>query len=382
MDWMHHALSLAKQGQSSCAPNPMVGCVIVKNNQLVGQGYHQVTGGHHAEIFALAEAKDRAHAADVYVTLEPCAHYGRTPPCVDALIKAKVKRVFIALLDPNIRVRGKGLEKLSQAGIEVHLGSNQERAYELNADFFHAMTHESPFVIAKWAMSIDGKIATHTKQSKWLTSEKARFHAHALRSRVCAIMVGANTVRMDNPFLTVRHGISNADLVRQPRPIIISAHGTIPMDANILLPERNPIIVTSDQAHEKFIKEIKIRNIEHYIFKLVNNSLPMKEVFKTLYNFCSFRSVLVEGGSRLLTSLYEENLINQIYAYIAPKIMGGKESLMPIMGKNISDMSLVESLHAQEALFLDPDICFIAKTARSPKNYADFLHRWETNLYV
>ena len=382
MDFMLHALDLAKQGQSTCAPNPMVGCIIVKNNNLVGQGFHQVTGGPHAEIFALAQAKENANGSDVYVTLEPCSHFGRTGPCADELIKAKVKRVFVALLDPNIRVRGQGIEKLKKAGIEVQIGAHQERAYELNADFFHAMTHRSPFVIAKWAMSMDGKIATAQGLSKYITSEKALTHAHALRSRVCGIIIGANTLRRDNPLLTVRHGFSQTLLSRQPRPVIISPSGRISLDSTIFHPERKAVIITSDQADPSFLKYLSHQKIEHYVFELVRENLPMKEVFQALHTYCSFRSVLVEGGSRLLTSLYEENLINQIYAYIAPKIMGGKESLMPIMGKNISDMSLVKNLHSQEALFLDPDICLMAKTALSPKNYEEFLNRWETSLNV
>ena len=166
----------------------MVGCVIIKNNKLVGEGFHQVTGGPHAEVYALEQAQDQAYGSDVYVTLEPCAHFGRTPPCVDALIKARVKRVFVALLDPNPQVSEKGLRKLGEAGIEIHLGSHREEAYLLNEEFFHKMTHRRPFVIAKWAMSLDGKIATSGGQSQWLTSEKALRHAHTLRSQAVLLL--------------------------------------------------------------------------------------------------------------------------------------------------------------------------------------------------
>lgn len=374
MDYMHKALELAEQGQYSCPPNPMVGCVITKNNNVVGTGFHVVTGGPHAEIIALKQAGQHAFQADVYVTLEPCSHFGRTPPCVDALIKAKIKRVFIALVDPNPRVDGEGLRKLRDAGIEIHLGSHEEEAYKLNEDFFHSICHKRPFVIAKWAMSMDGKIATQSGQSKYITSKNALAHAHSLRARVCAIMIGAGTLRQDNPQLSIRHGISD-NPIRQPRPIIVSAHGRFSLDSVIFNSHRNPVVILGDATSLDFIKQLEARKIEYYIFKLAHNKLPMPDIFSSLSNF---KSILIEGGNGLLTSLHEENLINQIYTYIAPKIIAGKDSLTPMAGQNIGIITHATELHSQEVYNLSPDICFMAKTSATARNYGHFLSSLET----
>src|SRR5579872_3529386 len=199
MKFMAEALRIAEHGRLTCMPNPMVGCVIVKNNHIVGSGAHLKAGEHHAEINALAQAGPLADGADVYLTLEPCSHFGRTPPCVNALIAASVKSVHIAVPDSNPLVAGKGITKLRQAGIEVFIGECAQEAYELNKIFFYYITHKKPFVIAKWAMSLDGKIARHTSdalnRNDWITSEFSRAHAHAIRAQVGAIMVGENTVR-------------------------------------------------------------------------------------------------------------------------------------------------------------------------------------------
>jgi len=370
MDWMRYALELAKKGQNSCPPNPMVGCVIIKNNKVIGQGFHQITGGPHAEIIALEQAKEHALGADLYVTLEPCSHFGRTPPCVDAIIKANIKRVFVALKDANPQVNSQGIKKLKEAGIDVNLGLYQEEAYKINEDFFYAMTHQRPFVIAKWAMSLDGKIATAFGQSKYITSENALTHAHGLRARVCAIMIGANTLRLDKPELNVRYGDK---ISRQPRPIIISTQENLDLNFNIFKAERRPVIITSDKVSQIFLKSLAAKKIDHHVFKLHNRRFNMKEVLNFLRVNYELKSVLVEGGSVLLTALHEEKLINQIYTYIAPTIMGGKKSLTPIVGKNLNNMNLMAKLHSEEVTYLDPDICFSAKTSISPKNYNNFL---------
>jgi len=371
VNWMSYAIDLAKKGRHTCPPNPAVGCVIIKDNQLVGQGFHRVTGGPHAEIIALEQAQEHARKADVYLTLEPCAHFGRTPPCVDALIRAGVKRVFVAATDPNPKVKAQGLKKLRDAGIEAVLGNYQE-AYDLNEDFFHAMRHKRPFVIAKWAMSLDGKIANSQAKSKWITSIPARAHAHALRAQVCAIMVGARTVRLDNPMLTVRHNVDER-LVRQPRPIIVSKSGQIPLDSHVLQSERRPIVITSAHASSACLKEFDNKNIEYYIFKLINNKFCMKAVLEKLFISCELKNILAEGGSELLTSLHEEKLINQIYAYIAPKLIGGSNSLTPILGVDLKEPAHFEELHSQELINLEPDICLKAKTSISPRSYEEFL---------
>lgn len=383
MHWMRKALDLARLGRQSCPPNPMVGCLIIKNHQIVGQGFHQKTGCKHAEVIALEQAGEQACQADVYLTLEPCSHFGHTPPCVDALIQAKVKRVHLALLDSNPLVQGRGVEKLRQAGIEVHLepvGSEyQEEAYHLNQDFFHVMTHQRPFVIAKWAMSLDGKIATVHGQSKWITSQSALTHAHQLRSQVCAVMIGANTLKRDNPQLTVRHGFCESAFaqgnLRQPRSIVVTASGEISLDGDIFKVPKRVIVITSDEAPSSFINELKGRQIDYHVFPLVRGKFQMSDVLSSMWNAYKFKSILVEGGSDLLTSLYREKLINQIYAYIAPKIMGGLNSLSPIQGENLRDIMEMEQLHSQKVISLEPDFCVMAKTSQTPQSYGEFLAR-------
>lgn len=372
MNWMRLALDRAEKGRSTCPPNPMVGCVIVKNNQIIGEGYHQITGGPHAEIIALNQARIHSHEADIYVTLEPCSHVGRTDPCVEALIQARIKRVHIAIQDPNPLVSGKGIEKLRQAGIEVLVGQCQEEAYQLNQDFFHAITRRSPYVIAKWAMTLDGKVASSQGQSKWITSESAREHAHRLRSQVCAIMVGGNTVRLDSPQLTIRYGAPKN--TRQPRPIVVTPSGTIPLDSPLFEAHRNPIVITSDQAPPSFIQDLAQRKIDHHVFPLIGGSFQMRDVLSTLAESHHLKSILVEGGNQLLTAFHREKLINQMVVYMAPKIMGGGKSLTPIGGADLEDMAQMDLLHSQEFIALGADLCVMAKTAQTPIGYKEFLN--------
>lgn len=372
MNWMKHALDLAEKGRSTCTPNPMVGCVIVKNNRVIGEGYHQITGGPHAEIIALNQAQAQSQDADLYVTLEPCSHKGRTDPCVDALIQARIKRVHVAIEDPNPLVSGKGIEKLRQAGIEVLVGQHQEEAYQLNQDFFHAITRRSPYVIAKWAMTLDGKVATSHGQSKWITSEKAREHAHRLRSQVCAIMIGGNTLRLDSPQLTIRYGAP--ENTRQPRPIVVTPSGAIPLDSPLFESGRNPIVITSEQAPLSFIKELTQRKVDHYVFPLTKGSFCMRDVLSTLAKNHHLKSILVEGGNQLLTAFHREKLINQMVVYMAPKIMGGGKSLTPIGGEDLEDMAQMDLLHSQEFIALGTDLCVTAKTDQTPIGYREFLN--------
>ena len=372
MNWMKRAIDLAEKGRSTCPPNPMVGCVIVKNNHIVGEGYHQITGGPHAEIVALQQAQSQAYDADVYVTLEPCCHAGRTGPCIEVLIQAGVRRVHIAIQDPNPLVAGRGIEKLRQAGIEVLVGDCQDEAYYQNQTFFHYITKKSPYVIAKWAMTLDGKIATSRGQSKWITSETAREHAHGLRSQVCGIMVGGNTVRLDNSQLTVRVDVTQDH--RQPRPIIVTASGNILLDSPLFESRRNPIIITSNQVPSSFLRDLENRRIDHHKFPLVEETLPMKDVLLLLAQTHHLRSILVEGGNQLLTAFHQEKLMNQVFIYMAPKIMGEANSLSPLGGRDLVDISQIESLHSQEFIPLGVDMCVMAKTAQTPLNYKEFLN--------
>jgi diaminohydroxyphosphoribosylaminopyrimidine deaminase / 5-amino-6-(5-phosphoribosylamino)uracil reductase len=370
MDWMAKALKLAELGRYTCVPNPMVGCIIVKDNQVIGQGAHLKTGGLHAEHHALLEAGAEAKGADVYVTLEPCSHYGHTPPCVDLLIQAGVRTVHIALKDPNPKVNGSGIEKLKNAGIAVYLGEDQEAAFHLNQSFFHFMRDRSPFVIAKWAMSLDGKMATESRHSQWITSHKAQIHAHQLRAQVGGVLVGANTVRQDNPQLTVRH-ISTS---RQPRPIIITTQGHLPEAAHLLAPGSQTLVLTSNQASPTFLRLLERRQIEHVLFPLIRGKFDLPQVLHELGKR-RIASILVEGGSTLLTSFFDNQLVNRVYSYIAPKIVGGSHSLSPITGQGIIDMTFAQPLRNPKMISLEPDVCVQADTEITAQSYQEFLER-------
>ncbi len=375
MKFMNEALRIAESGRFTCMPNPMVGCLIVKNNQIVGSGAHLKAGENHAEINALVEANSLACGADVYLTLEPCSHFGRTPPCVDALIAASVKSVHIALADPNPLVSGRGIEKLRHAGIEVFLGECAQEAYELNKVFFYYITHKRPFVIVKWAMSLDGKIAINqsviTEKNRWITSDQARAHAHAIRAQVGAIMVGENTVRIDNPELTVRYGIGD-NLNMLPRPIVLTVEGNLAYDRKLFTLGRNTLVMTSHKACPNFLTMLDKNNIEHCFVSLENNFLYLPEVVDIIGSN-GISSMLVEGGSQLLTSFFNAGLVNKIYTYMAPKIIGDADSLSPIMGKNFLDKYDEFYVKPKEIIQLGPDICFVSETSFTPATYDDFI---------
>lgn len=376
MSFMVHALELAERGRLTSAPNPMVGCVIVKDNKIIGSGAHLKAGDHHAEIYALNEAGLLASGADVYITLEPCSHFGRTPPCVDALIKASVKSVHIALVDPNPLVAGKSIDTLRAAGIDVFLGSCAQQAYELNKNFFYYITHKKPFVIAKWAMSLDGKIAHSplhiSEKNRWITSQPAHVHAHGLRAQVGAIIIGENTVTIDDPDLTVRYGYDQY-ISAQPRPVILTPFGKIPHNRELFAPDRNTLVMTSECAHKSFLAMLDERNIEYYCVPLdENNHLNLSVVLDVLAKK-NISTVLVEGGSRVLTSFFNAQLVHQLYTYVAPKIIGGDDSLSPIVGNNFLYSNEACVLKQKEVVVLGQDICFISETELMPARYETFL---------
>jgi diaminohydroxyphosphoribosylaminopyrimidine deaminase/5-amino-6-(5-phosphoribosylamino)uracil reductase len=368
MDWMLEALTLAEQGRYTCAPNPMVGCIIVKDGKVVGSGFHQKTGAPHAEQLALGNAGHQAHGADVYVTLEPCCHYGRTPPCADLLIQKNVKNVYIAMEDPNPQVRGQGISRLRAAGINVHIGIHQERAYKLNEVFCYFITQNQPFVNVKWAMSLDGKIAPAQTQTCWITSKEASSHAHELRAQVAGVAVGAGTVRTDNPHLDVRHIVTT----HQPRPLIFTTSGHIPATSYLLRQGANTIVLTSNRAPTSFFKLLEDRNIDYLVTPVYQTQLDLTEALKKIAAL-DISSILVEGGSHLLTHFVQHQLVHRIYAYIGPKIIGGKGSLSPFKDMEGADVTLIPLT----TIPLGPDVCMVSDTLPVPRKRQGFLHKKE-----
>lgn len=319
--YMSLALILAEKGLYTTNPNPRVGCVIVQNDEIVGQGFHQVSGTEHAEIHALNQAGDKAVGSDVYVTLEPCCHFGKTPPCSVALINAGVKRVFIAMLDPNPLVAGKGKEQLLQAGIEVYDDFLAKQAKALNIGFIHRMKTGLPWVRAKMAMSLDGKTAMADGKSKWITGAEARMDVQKLRARSSALLTGIGTIEYDDPSLNVRiENDLNPDLsVLQPIRIILDSSGKLSGNEKIFSLDGKIIVYTlNDQLSEKLAG---LGQVEIVLAKSENKQIDLKFLLEDLAKR-QINELHVEAGATLSGRFIEQNLINELVVYMAPKLMG------------------------------------------------------------
>ena len=320
--FMQRALELARKAQGFTYPNPMVGAVIVKNKKIIAEGFHHQAGSFHAEFIALKQAQNRAQGATLYLNLEPCNHFGKTPPCVDKIITAGIKRVVVATIDPNPLMRGKSLKKLKQAGIKITLGVGAQEARKLNEVFFKNMHKQLPFVAAKCAQSLDGKIATHTGESKWITSLAARNYSRHLRDRYDSVLVGINTVVNDDPQL---NGIN-----KTPFKIVIDPHLKIALTSKLIKHYNKKLIIVASQ--KKSVRKTKLPLALNVIFvKEKNNRLDLRDMLVKLYSL-GVCSVFVEGGSNTLGGFFDAGLVDKMYFFIAPKIIGGKQALTSIGG--------------------------------------------------
>jgi diaminohydroxyphosphoribosylaminopyrimidine deaminase/5-amino-6-(5-phosphoribosylamino)uracil reductase len=323
-NYMLEAVSLAEKAWGMTSPNPLVGAVVVGQGEIVGRGYHHKAGEPHAEVNALRDAGDAAVGADIYVTLEPCSTYGRTPPCTEAIIKAGIKRVFIGSLDPNPSHAGKGVEILRQAGIETFYGLERETCDELNEAFFKWITTGMPYVILKMAMTLDGKIATASGQSKWITGAEARNHVQKLRKWCDAIMVGGETVRQDNPSLTVRE---EPEWSRQPLKLIAS-RSISEVQLRQYFPGDETARTVSASSPDEWLKLLKILGAEQIM------------------------ALLIEGGGELAASALNAGIVDKVEFHIAPKILGGRNSRPVVGGANpeaLSEALNLEDVHYEMA---------------------------------
>lgn len=332
--YMKIALRLARKAQGLTHPNPAVGAVIVKGKKIVGKGYHKKCGLPHAEINALRQAGKLARGATMYVTLEPCDHYGRTSPCTEAIIKSGIRDVIIAMKDPNPITNGRGIRKLNKNGIGTKVGVLKEEAVRINRPFIKSVTEKVPYVTVKVAESIDGKIAAKTGDSKWISGEDSRRYVHELRGRVDAVMVGANTAVMDDPLLLSR--IKNA---RQPIRIVVDSQLRMPLSARLFSTiNKSPVIVATG-------KGVSLRRAALYeakgakvIFISVKNGmLDLRELLKALLEM-GIIEVLVEGGGELVASLVERRLVDRFLFFIAPKIIGGRDAVTAVEGSGIDSI--------------------------------------------
>nr|WP_275297830.1 bifunctional diaminohydroxyphosphoribosylaminopyrimidine deaminase/5-amino-6-(5-phosphoribosylamino)uracil reductase RibD [Clostridium sp. YIM B02551] len=331
---MKKALELAIKGAGKVNPNPMVGAVIVKDDEIIGEGFHEFYGGPHAEVNALSSAVESVEGSTVYVTLEPCHHYGKTPPCVDALIRNKVARVVIGQKDPNPLVAGKSINKLLEHGIEVEVGILEEECKKLNEVFNKYIVTKKPFIVLKSAISLDGKIATHTGESKWITGEEAREEVQVLRNSLSGIMVGVDTVIIDNPQLTCR--IPNG---RNPKRIIVDSNLRIPLDSKVLEINENShcIIATTQKAPKEKVDILRNKGIEVIVLPEKDAKVSLKELVVELGRK-NIDGILLEGGGTLNYSALKEGIIDKVQYYISPKIIGGRDAKTSVEGEGVNSI--------------------------------------------
>ena len=335
-EYMRKAIVLAKKGVGHVNPNPLVGAVIVKDNKVIGQGYHKVYGGPHAEVNAVASAKETCEGATMYVTLEPCSHYGKTPPCADLIIEKKFKKVFIASLDPNPLVAGNGVKKIREAGIEVEVGLLQEEAKSINEVFFKWISEERvPYIYLKFAITLDGKIALSNGSSQWISNDKTLELSHNLRNKYMGIMVGVNTLLADNPRLNCR--IKNG---KNPVRIVVDSHLKTPIDSNFVklgAEDKNSIIVTS-MENINSDKYLELHGLGIKFITLPDYHFSMRKVMEKIKEI-GIDSVLVEGGSYIISAVFNEELYDEGTIVMAPKFTGEEGAISFVHGFEPKKMS-------------------------------------------
>lgn len=334
--YMQLALDLAASAKGNTNPNPLVGAVIVKNDIIVGTGLHRKAGEPHAEVHAFRMAGEHAKNATLYVTLEPCSHFGKTPPCANLVKESGVSRVVVAMQDPNPTVAGRGIQLLRDAGIAVEVGVLEQQARRLNERFIHNMLTKRPFVISKFAMTVDGKIATHTGHSKWVTGDAAREDVHHIRHEVDGILVGVGTVIADNPSLTTRLSDGYG---KNPTRIIMDSLLRTPLDANMINSEEAPtILVCSNEVSQEKVDLFTNKGLTVLSIEKNEHGLNIDEMLAKLYEH-GITDILLEGGSKVNASFLQQGAIDKYVIYIAPKVLGGNLSLTPFAGYNPSFMN-------------------------------------------
>ncbi len=333
---MTRALALARRGQGRVEPNPMVGCVLARGPRVIAEGYHRRFGGPHAEVEALRRARESPNRATAYVTLEPCCHYGKTPPCTDTLIEAGVARVVSALRDPNRPMRGKGLRRLRAAGIRVDEGLLEDEARQLNRPYLTAFDHGRPYVILKWAQSLDGRIATRTGDSRWISSEPSRRIVHRLRSRVDAILIGSETALADDPMLTAR----GTPIRRVATRVVLDRRLRLRNECRLVVTARDvpTLVLTSPQAIAE--KPGKVRNLERRHVEVV--ACPRRGAVTNLLAVLKrmsrrgWTNLLVEGGGQVLGSFLDGGLADEAFVFVSPRLIGGSTAPMACGGLGVS----------------------------------------------
>ncbi len=357
---MKRALDLARKGSGYTSPNPMVGAVLVKNGRVIGEGWHRRAGDLHAEIEAIRSATQDVEGASIYVTMEPCCHFGRTPPCTKALIEAGIKQVYYASSETEPGIKGEGHLELEAAGIEVRRGPLEEEARHLNRAFFHYLRHNRPYVIAKYSMSLDGRIATYTGASRWITGDAARLETHYLRAQCDALLIGAGTAIADDPELTVRF----PDYRRvQPLRVVLDSRGRVPIKAQLFnadIPGKT--IVATTNAMDPFHRsELVSKGVEVWtVPPTAEGEISLVPLLEKLMNH-DVISLMVEGGAITLGSFFAEELINEVWAFVGARLIGGNQAPGPIGARGVAMLENAPRLDVFNTQKLQDDILIQAK---------------------
>jgi len=329
--WMTRAIELAKKGLYSTKPNPAVGCVLVKNGKIVGEGWHQQAGQPHAERIALAEAGKKAKGATAYVTLEPCSHFGRTPPCADGLVQAEVAKVIVAMKDPNPLVAGQGIKRIKDAGIDVHVGLLESEAKTVNLGFMNKMENQLPFVRLKIASSMDGRTAMENGESHWITGPESRAEVHKMRARCGALITGIGTVLADDPSLNVRlsdEALAELNLTQEnchPIRVVLDPNLSMPLDAKMLSLPGKTILMTSRETVERSPEVVDLilnQNIEMVAVAADEDRLDIESILRYLATEADVNDVMVESGAIVAGAFMQSGLVNELHCFIAPSLMG------------------------------------------------------------
>lgn len=358
--WMQRACALALQGEGAVEPNPMVGCVLVRDGKLLAEGFHASYGGPHAERVALAGLDGQsARGATAYVTLEPCCHHGKTPPCTDALIEAGIARVCCAVVDPFPAVSGAGIQKLRQAGIIVDVDCERQQAEDVMAPYLKRLKSGLPFVIAKWAMSLDGKMATHIGDSRWISSDTSRQHAHRMRGRVDAIVVGSRTALLDDPLLTAR-----PKGPRLPVRVVVDSLAALPSTSQLVQTSRvAPVLIwCGPQAKPENVSQLRALGCRVEICP--DSEHRLQKLMEFLAREFNATNVLFEGGGQLLGHLFDSNLVDEVQVYIAPKLIGGAAATIPLATVGIAHVAAGPGLVVCERTILGEDFYLRARLAK------------------
>jgi diaminohydroxyphosphoribosylaminopyrimidine deaminase / 5-amino-6-(5-phosphoribosylamino)uracil reductase len=364
------ALELASRGLGRVEPNPMVGCVIVVDDRVVGQGWHARFGGPHAEIEALVQAGSAAAGATMYVTLEPCCHQGKTPPCTEAILRAGIRRVVVAHRDPFPRVDGGGIDQLRTAGVQVDVGLLESASRRLNAPYLKLVQQGRPWIIAKWAMTLDGKLAARSGDSRWISGERSRQRVHQLRGRMDAILIGAGTARTDNPQLTVR-----PTGLRIPVRIVLDSQAALSTDSQLVQTAREtPVLIAAGpRASRDRCQQLKAAGCEVWIGASEDHNQRLMELLDELGRL-RMTHVLVEGGAQVLGSLFDARAIDEVHAFVAAKLIGGSTAASPLAGCGRQSMQQAIALSEPTIEILDGDVYFQGRLAHDQHPQAHEQH--------